>query len=385
MKIICATHFFPPSIGGMQLSNYLLVEGLAKLGHDIELIVFNSSGECDQIKGVKTHYFNLDPNSITGIYKFAKIILTNVGNFDPSFVFLLDSNMERGFGLLPKRNKSFQKTRFVAINSGSFLSRSENHLKAKINKFLVMRSSNWLDFIFISKSSSDIIKSKYPQLSAKINEIGRPIPDNYFVKTKKEPIKLFKNKLPILFSCSRAVEEKGISLIIKAISNLRDKNGREVVNFLFAGDGKDLCDWKNLVERHNLKNVMLLGELPFTKMIDYYDQCYFFILPSHYPAAETFGRSWVEAMARSKPIISTNTANLKNIIKDDYNGILVEPTIESIEIGIDKALKVTPYKYKLLSENAKNYALEYKQSRIIKHLLNTIYNKTKFQSDKVPL
>ena len=108
-------------------------------------------------------------------------------------------------------------------------------------------------------------------------------------------------------------------------------------------------------------------------MIDYYDQCYFFILPSYY-LGESFGRSWVEAMARKKPIISTNTANLKYIIRDEFNGILVDPSVQSVEKGIDKALKLDEENYKLLCKNAGEFSLQFKQKNIINYTLNIVNN-----------
>ena len=41
MKILCATEFYPPSTGGMQISNYLIIEELRSIGYEVKLLVFS--------------------------------------------------------------------------------------------------------------------------------------------------------------------------------------------------------------------------------------------------------------------------------------------------------------------------------------------------------
>ena len=93
------------------------------------------------------------------------------------------------------------------------------------------------------------IEKKYPYLINKIYEIGRPVPNKYFETKTKIVTPIFKNKLITFFACSRAVEEKGVHLIIKALSNLRDKNGAEIANFIYCGDGNFLEDLKSLAKK----------------------------------------------------------------------------------------------------------------------------------------
>ena len=80
---------------------------------------------------------------------------------------------------------------------------------------------------------------------------------------------------------------------------------------------------------------------------------------------ETFGRTWVESFAFGKPCITTKLGNLKNIIKQDYNSIVITPSVLGVIKGIKKAITLNANDYIKLSKNAKVTAENFKQSKII--------------------
>ena len=43
MKLLFIAHFFPPSIGGMQTSNYLIIEGFMKMKMDFKVLIINDN------------------------------------------------------------------------------------------------------------------------------------------------------------------------------------------------------------------------------------------------------------------------------------------------------------------------------------------------------
>ena len=106
MKILCATHFFPPSVGGMQISNYLIVKGLSELGFEVRLLIFNRSEKLVSIKNVDIVHFKVNTFSIIDNFKIAKKILKDAKSFSPNFTLLLDGIMERSFGFVPFQIKN---------------------------------------------------------------------------------------------------------------------------------------------------------------------------------------------------------------------------------------------------------------------------------------
>ena len=92
------------------------------------------------------------------------------------------------------------------------------------------------------------------------------------------------------------------------------------------------------------------------------------IFPSLY-SGESFGRTWVEAFACRKPVISTHIANLQYLVRDNENGIVVLPESSDICRGIDQALSLPHSDYIAMAQKAYETALQYKQSEIINKLL----------------
>jgi len=76
---------------------------------------------------------------------------------------------------------------------------------------------------------------------------------------------------------------------------------------------------KNLkIEDH----VIFTGLIPASKLIDLYNECDIFVLSSLH---EGFPTVCAEAQASGKPVISTNTGSIREVIKNGQTGILVNP------------------------------------------------------------
>ena len=311
MKILCVAHFYPPSVGGMQISNSLIIDGLHKLGHEIILILFNKTKPTKSNSDIKLVHYNYNMLSVLDNYKCGKKILKNHKKYSPDLTLLLDGAMERSLGFLPLAKKKNEV--FVSINSGSVLTRSNTHIRQKINAFFYFRGNKWLDYSFYAQSTYKIMIEKYPNLKKKYGVLGRPIPEEFFNKNYVTSNSLFKYKnyvieKPYFFSCARAIKEKGIEKIIKSLARLRDERGIETVNFVFAGDGPDLIRWKNIQKKLKLSKVYFIGNIPHSDLKSFFDNCYMSIFPSFYKG-ETFGRTWVESFSCGKPVISTLIEN----------------------------------------------------------------------------
>lgn len=364
-RVMCVTQFYPPDVGGMQISNSLLVEGLARYGCDIELHVFGHGENCAKT-GCLTRYDHPNaPLSLIDHFKLVHTVLCRVNEWRPDIVMFLDEGPTRAFGLMPFVKK--YGARIVSINSGSTLVRENTHFRGKINAWLVRRGYKWLDKMFISEDTCEKLTNNYPYLRPKLNIMGRPIPD-YFYKNICEADS---NSVPLLFSASRASEDKKIDLILYALKALRDKRGAEVVEFIYAGDGPELDKWKRIISDYNLRKVRFVGNVGHDEIIKYYDRSHFFILPSM-NEVETFGRVWVEAFARKKPVISTNICNLKYLIKDGVNGFVVRPTVSSVTEGIERALSLNLDQYRMMCEDAYRTAEPYRQSSIVREIVEML-------------
>ena len=89
---------------------------------------------------------------------------------------------------------------------------------------------------------------------------------------------------------------------------LKDKNNKCVV----IGGGPELEEFKIKVEEMGLSSqIMILGEVPNSKIQDYYSISDIFINPTY---TEGFPRVLIEAMASGLPIVTTNAGGIKDIL-----------------------------------------------------------------------
>ncbi len=373
MHIMILTQFYPPSLGGMQVSNGLIVESLVNMGHKLEVHVLgrnkskiSKNGRLTEI----THDFQ--PDTFIGHVKTLNLIYQIQSQRKADLMIFLDEGPLRVLGLVPKKMDFLIPT--VSINSGSTITRLNKHIKGRINAFLVRRGYKWVSQIFVSSSTAERIRKVEPSLRDLVSTLGRPIPKYYYDSPGIWSWPVI-DRLPFLFSSGRAVTYKRIDLVINALKILKDKYGSEIVKFAFAGAGDELSAWKKLADAYNLKKVSFLGQLDAKELIQFYRKCDFFILPTT-GEMETFGRVWVEAMANSKPVISNRIDNLSHLIQDGRNAIVVAPDDHSIAEGIDKALKLSLEQYSYLAKGAYESSESYRQDIIISRFLAAVVEKS---------
>ena len=114
---------------------------------------------------------------------------------------------------------------------------------------------------------------------------------------------------------------KGVFTLLKAAVVTRKKYG-DKVQFLFVGGGPYLKLLEKTIETINglRDNVKLVGHVQDVKKILVHSDI--FVLPSYY---EGMPLSLLEAMACAKPVIATNVGDVSDVVKDGFNGLLVEP------------------------------------------------------------
>ncbi len=80
---------------------------------------------------------------------------------------------------------------------------------------------------------------------------------------------------------------------------------------------------KNMVKKYGMAGrVIFAGKIKEEEVPHYYASFDIFCLPS---ISEGFGMSIAEALAAGKPVVSYNTTAIPELVKNGYNGFLVEP------------------------------------------------------------
>lgn len=137
--------------------------------------------------------------------------------------------------------------------------------------------------------------------------------------------------------------DKGQSLIIEAAKELKE---HEDIHFLLIGSGKDEQKFKNMA--NGLNNITFIGFVE--NVADYIKALDIFLFPSR---IEGLGSILLDVMKNEVPIIASNVGGIPDIIKDNYNGILVD--LEATDI-IKAILKL--YNDKNLREKFAKKGLE---------------------------
>jgi len=206
MEILVVTQFYPPSLGGMQTSNLLLVNGLKSAGHYLNLLVISSQSsiiEDDADYERELLSYNLASPMVQ--VQAAFVMYRRISRMKPDIVLCLDDSINRLLALMPF-NPSLGSY-YISVNSGSTLVRNSKTFRSLINIFLVKKGYDKLDLIFVSDSTSKSLKESYPCFSDRICVAGRPIPD-YFYKERVQVVN-HDAGLPVFFLVQEQSMKRG--------------------------------------------------------------------------------------------------------------------------------------------------------------------------------
>ena len=133
------------------------------------------------------------------------------------------------------------------------------------------------------------------------------------------------------------------------------------------GTGKEKNNIEKLIKKYNLqKKIKLCGNIAHNKIYKELDKNDIFILPS---VNESFGISYLEAMARGLIIIGSKNTGIDGIIDNNINGYLVNSDINEIVQVLNKI------KNENQDELIKNSLLNiknYEKNKIIEDYINII-------------
>ena len=198
------------------------------------------------------------------------------------------------------------------------------------------------------------------------------LPMGVYLKEFKNDFKFNKN---VLF-LGRLADKKGIKYLLEAIKLLKEAK----IKVLIAGDGPLRKELENFVKINKLQNkIKFLGYLTGKEKINLIKSCGIFIVPSiitRYGDREGLPVSLLEAMAASKAIITTNVGGMGEIIKNNYNGLLIKQKDPyDIADAINKLFK-NKNLAKRIALNARKTILDYDWKIISEKYYKTLTNES---------
>lgn len=202
----------------------------------------------------------------------------------------------------------------------------------------------------VSDNGTNMLKKKFPRYSSKFETRRLGTFDPKFSIVSKEF-----NKHLVIVSCSTVRNLKRINYIIDALEILQKRKIR--VKWTHIGSGPVFSDIQKYAESKLLPNTFkFTGEIPNSKVIDVYESLEpdLFLNVSE---SEGVPVSIMEALSVGIPVLATNVGGTNEIVKNDYNGFLLNKETNGSDIAsnIELFLNLNRYEKKKLSENARKF------------------------------
>jgi glycosyltransferase involved in cell wall biosynthesis len=373
MKIIQISPYYPPHVGGTEQRVRDLSEKLAKKGHQIE--VFTSDIGCPKgkqlksKKNLKIHYLKSLEFAHTPITPSLFWKLMRIPKDSIIHIHVAQSLMPEIVWLFSKIRKIpyVAHIRIDAQPTGFFGFLLNPYKKIFLKK--VLRDANKI--IVLTEDYGYLIKDKYGINKDKI----KIIPNwNNFNIIKNKSMNLH-NPIRLLF-VGRLSYQKNIPILLDSFKEAYTKNKKIELHIVGEGEDKKLIE--KFIKEKKLKNkIIIYGSKTGNELEKIYKKSDIFISLTR---QESFGTVYLEAMASGLPIITTNIFAVRNVVKNNYNGILVKPTPEKIAKAIERLVQNTKLREKLIKnglKEVKKYSLDKIFSKFESTYMEVIYDTKK--------
>jgi glycosyltransferase involved in cell wall biosynthesis len=163
----------------------------------------------------------------------------------------------------------------------------------------------------------------------------------------------------VILGVGNLIKKKNWSSVIKILSNLKDN-----IVFVLVGEGDDYSNLRKLAENISKgKRIFFMGKRENKELLELYKLSDIFVFPSLY---DQFGYVVPEALASSLPVICSKNAGARCLIKDGYNGFLIDPN-EDFSEKINKTVQNLELMRKNAFESIRKFTIENRVKKLVKH------------------
>ena len=366
MRILQTPVRFYPFIGGVENYVYNLSRELVNLHHEVDVICANEppSKEVETIDGINVnripYYFKIANTNFTPTLPFTMrkftcdIIHTHIPTPWSADWSVFYSKIKRTPLVLNYYND------IVGNGVANQIAHLYNHTFLKVllkqaDRIIIIQD-NYLDY--------SPYLSKYQE---KIRVVPVGVDVNRFkpLKVKEETNSIF-----FLSLLDEFHKYKGLEYLLEAIKIV--KNEINDVKLIVGGRGTLLNYYQSMAESLGLKdNVEFHGFIPEEKIVQYYNRCSLFVLPSISSAQEGFGIVALEALACKTPVVTTEIVGVAGDLQKSNSGIVAKSKdIESLANAISNLLEDAKLQKKMGENGRKLVKSKYTWEKVAKTMEN---------------
>lgn len=220
--------------------------------------------------------------------------------------------------------------------------------------------------IAISKATKNRLDDRFISklMRKKSVIINNGLPNKTLELKNKRGFKKNDSEINII-SIGRLTKQKGYTFLLEAIFKLKNM---ENVHFTILGEGPEKDQLVNYAKELELNNISFKGYQP--NAIEYMLHSDLFVSSSIW---EGFPTVILEAMAVGLPIVATDVSGSRELIENNYSGILVPPKNSKALADAIYEILNSPTKARRFISNAHNIVKKFSMDSVTKQYLK-IYN-----------
>ncbi|WP_071393465.1 glycosyltransferase family 4 protein [Bacillus tuaregi] len=335
MKILMATAYEYPHIGGLSTHVTTLKAGLEARGHEVDVLSFSN------IQPVVRKLYAQGPSFVMNKMKKGRGILWTHRVRQNALKSLMLKNKHKNYDIvhaqdpfstlaaveagLPVVSTVHGYATFESISKGSMVEGSPE--AGKFQEIEIKAYKSTRKIVTVDQRLRDYVKN--------VSGVEGLAIRNFIDIHSFKPDKDRKNELrkaygvsideQVLFVPRRLVQKNGViypALALPAVLKTHPNT-----RLIYAGNGNQMSEIKRIVEENGLEsNVTLLGDVPHEKVKDYFALADVVIVPSVHSAGveEATSISALEAMGSGTPLIACAVGGLKEIVNPGVDGLLIE-------------------------------------------------------------
>lgn len=382
MDICFTSHRYAPLVGGYENQLKLLAENLSEF-FNVKVVSFKLTNSPAFESSNRVEVYRVTPQLVFFRVPFSVSYIKMLGkmNFDilhaHGFVPIV-SDLSIFFAKSKKKiavytnhfDGNVQDSKTLNLLA-DFYDRTAGRLSVRFADAIVATSKSYAETSPIIKHHMDKVhvipclvdcNSFEPQPASKVNALKTQL------GLKDEKIVLF---------VGRVVPYKGLEYLVKAFERVRKETGEEFHLLLIGeAEGKHITDkseyyqsLRNLANESDVRgSIHFLGRVEDLQLPLFYSLADVVVLPS-VTRGEAFGTTLLEALACGTPVVASNIAGVKDVLKgNDSIGSYVPP---KDDMALSKAIVKKAYQKRDVTVRCRQFAVDnYSVEKIVKRYVD---------------